>query len=112
MQRQTKPYTLAQYIDAGCPTLTRDGVTAVGTLLVLTGKNVKGKNRLREAHAAMPGWDGSWRVQNELEQVTFAPSVRGPWLFVAPRCADSVIRERYSRWVHANADDHFDVAAA
>lgn len=25
MQRQTKPYTLAQYLDAGCLTLTRDG---------------------------------------------------------------------------------------
>ena len=84
----------------------------VRPLLVLTGKSAKGKNRLREAAAAMPGWDGSWRVQNEQERVTFAPGLRGPWLFVAPRGADSVNRERHSRWVHATADEHFDVAAA
>lgn len=84
----------------------------VRPLLVLTGKSAKGKNRLREAAAAMPGWDGSWRVQNEQERVTFAPGVRGPWLFVAPRGADSVNREKHSRWVHEYADDHFDVTAA
>lgn len=87
-------------------------VRGVRPLLVLTGKSAKGKNRLREAAAAMPGWDGSWRVQNEMERVTFAPGVRGPWLFVAPRGADSVNREKHSRWVHEYADEHFDVAAA
>jgi len=84
----------------------------VRLLVVLMGKSTKGKNRLREAAAAMPGWDGSWRVQNEQERVTFAPGVRGPWLFVAPRGADSVNRERFSRWVHEYADEHFNVTAA
>lgn len=84
----------------------------VRPLLVLTGKSAKGKNRLREAAADMPGWDGSWRVQNEQERVTFAPGVRGPWLFVAPRGADSVNREKHSRWVHEYADEHFNVTAA
>ena len=79
---------------------------------MLTGKSAKGKNRLREATVAMPGWDGSWCVHNEQERVTFAPGVRGQWLFVAPRGADSVNRERFSRWVHEYADEHFDVAAA
>lgn len=84
----------------------------VRPLLVLAGRSAKGKNRLREAAAAMPGWDGSWRVQNEMERVTFAPGVRGPWLFVAPRGADSVNREKHSRWVHAEADADFSVSAA
>lgn len=84
----------------------------VRPLLVLAGKTAKGKNRLREAHAAMPGWDGSWRVQNKQERVTFAPSVRGPWLFVAPRGADSANREKHSRWVHEFVDADFTVSAA
>lgn len=84
----------------------------VRPLVTLTAKSGKGKSRLREVAAAVPGWDGSWRVQNEQERVTFAPGVRGPWLFVAPRGVDSVSRERFSRWVHEYADEHFDVTAA
>jgi hypothetical protein len=84
---------------------------SVRPLLVLTGKSAKGRNRLREAAAAMPSWDGSWGVEYEVERVPFAPGVPGPWLFVSPHGADSVDRERFSRWVHEYADENFDVAA-
>jgi len=60
----------------------------------------------------MPAWGGQWCVQNELDSVTFAPGVRGPWLFVAPVGVGAPHKEKHSRWVHATADADFGVAAA
>lgn len=76
-------------------------------IIVLTGKTAKGKNRLREVVANIPCWDGLWIVQNELEHVAFANGMRGPWLFIVPRCADSINTDRHSRWIHATEDENF-----
>jgi hypothetical protein len=50
----------------------------VRPLLRLTARTRKAENRLREACANMPAWDGRWVVQQEQTRVTFAPGTNGP----------------------------------
>jgi hypothetical protein len=84
----------------------------VRPLLRLTARTRKADNRLREACANMPAWDGRWVVQQEQARVTFAPGTSGPWLFVAPVGVDSRSKDRHSRWVHEFVDADFIVSAS
>jgi len=77
-------------------------------LVLLKAKTAHGKNRLHEAAIAMPEWPGEWEVLEERELVP-AFTGRGPFLFVAPVAAEPRSRDRFSRWVAAHNDKHFDV---
>jgi hypothetical protein len=64
--------------------------------MILKGKTLKGKNRIRE--------HGS-----EWDTLTSSPSVLfdarpGPWLFVAP-----IGKPFDARWIHALHDDNFEI---
>lgn len=64
----------------------------------LTGKTLKGKNRIREAGT------NHWIVLREADEVVF--SVRpGPWLFVTP----DANKQDFSRWVQLADDPDFIV---
>lgn len=67
--------------------------------LKLTGKTMKGKNRVRE-HGQL------WVVHAETQIVLFNPEP-GPWLFVAPVGKD--FQDKSSRWIHAVDDKDFIV---
>lgn len=84
----------------------------VGPLRVLlAGRSLKGKSRLREAAISMPVWDGVWLRTEERDSVPFAPGKPGPWLFVRPDVEDAHA-DTFSRWVHLWTDEHFTVSAA
>lgn len=79
--------------------------------VLLAGRSLKGKSRLREAAIRMPAWDGVWLRTEERDNVLFEPGEPGPWLFVRPDVSD-VHADRFARWVHLWADEHFTVSAA
>jgi len=74
----------------------------LGKTVQLKGISQKGKNRVRE-HG------DRWTVLAETDQVLFAPSTSGPWLFVAPMGLGQ--DDKASRWVRANGDTDFTVVA-
>lgn len=75
----------------------------------LLPKSHKGKNRLIEAGKAMPEWNWTWDVVKEADHI--AAKDGGPVLFVAPAGQDDDNQQRFSRWVHATADQDFTVHA-
>lgn len=79
--------------------------------VLLAGRSLKGKSRLREAALRMPAWDGVWLLTEERENVLFAPGKPGPWLFLRP-AAEDAHADTFSRWVHLWTDEHFTVSAA
>lgn len=78
----------------------------LGKIVQLKGISQKGKNRVRE-HG------DRWTVLAETDQVLFAPSTPGPWLFVTPNVAGPGLGQddKASRWVRANGDSDFTVVA-
>ena len=74
----------------------------LGKTVQLKGLSQKGKNRVRE-HG------DRWTVLAETDQVLFAPSTPGIWLFVAPVGLGQ--DDKASRWVRADGDTDFTVVA-
>ena len=74
----------------------------LGKTVQLKGISQKGKNRIRE-HG------DRWTVLAETDQVLFAPSTTGPWLFLAPLGLGQ--DDKASRWVRASGDSDFMVLA-
>jgi hypothetical protein len=75
-------------------------MSILGKTIRLKGKTQKGKNRVRE-HGEM------WNVLAETDKVLFAPSVTGPFLFVAPVGKNQ--NDKSSRWIHGLTDLDFDI---
>ncbi len=75
-------------------------MSLLGKTIRLKGKTQKGKNRVRE-HGEM------WVVFAECETVLFAPSKKGPWLFLSPLGKNQ--DDKASRWVKSTDDVDFDV---
>lgn len=65
----------------------------------LTGKTMKGKNRVRE-HGPL------WVVHVITEKVLFN-SEPGPWMFISP--VGTEFQDKSSRWVHETNDTDFIV---
>lgn len=63
----------------------------------LTGKTLRGKNKLHEA-----GSPEHWTVLKQQAMVVFS-NKEGPWIFVGTGNAF------YDRWVHLTDDDNFTV---
>jgi hypothetical protein len=70
--------------------------------VTLSGKSMKGKNRVRE-HGSV------WVIHAEVERVLFN-SEPGPWLFVSP--VGKAFQDKSSRWIHADNDQDFNVNPA
>lgn len=81
----------------------------------VTGKSLKGKNRVREAKNALgDAWDGStWAVLESRGAVAFS-SRRGMWLHVCPLAVPAELRQAsdLSRWMLRDDDEHFTVVSA
>ncbi len=67
--------------------------------VILVGKTMKGKNRIRE-HGSV------WTIHAEVEKVLFNPQP-GIWLFVTP--FGSEFQSKSSRWIHKTDDKDFSV---
>lgn len=72
----------------------------IGTRLVLMGTSKKGKERIRNLTTV-------WEVLDTADIVLFAPSVKGPWLFVEPLMEDKSKKLRGARWIHGTSDKDF-----
>lgn len=72
----------------------------LGKQIQLTGISQKGKNRIRE-NGPM------WVVFAVTDTVLFAPSERGPFLFVAPVGKNHY--DKASRWVRITNDPDFTI---
>jgi hypothetical protein len=70
----------------------------LGKTIQLKGISNKGKNRIKE-HS------NQWTVLAETETVLFAPSQKGPWLFVTPKGRDQ--NDKASRWIKLEGDPDF-----
>lgn len=75
-------------------------MSLLGKKIKLAGTSQKGKNRVRE-HG------NEWIVLAECDTVLFAPSNKGPWLFVTP--VGQTHDSKATRWVHLNNDENFVV---
>ena len=75
-------------------------MSLLGKTIRLKGKTMKGKNRVRE-HGDL------WNVLAETDHVLFAPSSKGPWLFVAPVGKNQ--DDKASRWIHGLTDLDFEI---
>jgi hypothetical protein len=75
-------------------------MSLLGKQIKLKGKSARGKNRVRE-HG------DEWIVLAETDTVLFAPSKKGPFLFIAPKGQGQ--NDKASRWVHLNDDENFVV---
>lgn len=75
-------------------------MSLLGKQIQLKGISQKGKNRVRE-HG------DRWTVFAETDVILFAPSKRGPWLFISPVGTNQ--DSKASRWVRANDDEDFVV---
>ncbi len=75
-------------------------MTFLGKRIQMTGVSQKGKNRVRE-HGPI------WHVLAETDTILFAPSKKGPWLFVSP--PEKGMHDKSSRWVHATNDLDFSI---
>lgn len=64
--------------------------------MILKGKTLKGKNRIRELGS-------EWELVTTANNVLFE-SRPGPWLCVCPKGNPS-----QGRWVHATHDDNFEI---
>jgi len=64
----------------------------------LTGKTLKGKNRVRE-------FGSEWNLIDTKDKVSFTQEP-GPWLLLKP-AKDKQGRNDGSRWVHATHDQDF-----
>jgi len=67
--------------------------------MILKGKSLKGKNRIRE-HGEF------WFIEFEADTVLFDPRP-GPWALVAPCRSDNP--DLHSRWIHLKEDKDFIV---
>lgn len=73
----------------------------------LIPKTHKAKNRINEARAFSPSWDGiAWGIIKQADTVIFSDKC-GPWLFVAPVGCEAV--DKVSRWVNQSNDVDFTV---
>lgn len=77
-------------------------------LLRLTSKTNKAKSRLNQIAESLPGWDGLWNVTESRQSVAFDPQP-GPWHHCHPRVIEGFQPVRYTRWVHDQTDEHFDI---
>ena len=68
--------------------------------MILKGKSLKGKNRIRE-HGEF------WFIEFEADTVLFDPRP-GPWALVIP---GSWANREHSRWIHLKADKDFIVVS-
>ncbi len=75
-------------------------MSLLGKTIRLTGKTMKGKNRVRE-NGEM------WTVLAETETVLFAPSSKGPWIFISP--VGKSQDDKASRWCHSLSDLDFNI---
>ena len=76
--------------------------------VTLTPKTQRGKNKIREAKAALPEWDGeTWHVIERRAGILFAPHAHGLWQLAVPNVAKDLVRERLSRWIHTTDDADF-----
>lgn len=75
-------------------------MSLLGKTIILKGLSQKGKNRVRD-HGNI------WSVLAETDTILFAPTKKGPWLFIAPNgdTADS----KAARWIHSDNDYDFIV---
>lgn len=64
--------------------------------MILKGKTLKGKNRIRELGA-------EWDIVTTANTVLF-DARPGPWLAIAPRSNPDAWR-----WIHAHHDDNFEI---
>lgn len=78
----------------------------------VSGKSLKGKNRVREAKASLgDAWDGStWVVLEARGAVSFS-SRRGMWLHICPIAVppEDRLASDFSRWALRDDDDNFNV---
>jgi hypothetical protein len=75
-------------------------MSLLGKKIQLVGKSQKGKNRVREQGPM-------WIVFAETETVLFAPSERGPWIFIAPE--GKTHDDKASRWIRVTGDVDFNI---
>lgn len=75
-------------------------MTYLAKRIQLTGLSQKGKNRVRE-HGPV------WHVLAETDVVLFAPTKKGPWLFIAPDGA--TMDSKAARWIHSSNDLDFSI---
>lgn len=75
-------------------------MSLLGKDIKLKGLSQKGKNRVRD-HGDL------WTVLAETDSVLFAPSTKGPWLFIAPKGFGQ--NDKASRWLRADGDPDFTV---
>lgn len=66
--------------------------------MILRGKTLKGKNRIRELGEV-------WFLDRKQDSVLFS-SRPGPWGFVFPKDHDRV---QHSRWIHLESDLDFEI---
>lgn len=74
----------------------------LGTTVILVGKTLKGKNRVRNIGS-------EWTVIAHTDRVLFSPGKVGNWLHIEPVNSSSVDRDRLSRWVNLDDDPDFTV---
>lgn len=70
--------------------------------VMLVGKTLKGKNRLRESNT------NTWRIVRISDKVGFSQEP-GPWFLVRPCIKDSNESQWLSRWVHSSNDKDFTI---
>lgn len=66
--------------------------------MILKGKTLKGKNRIRENGA-------EWILLREADSVLFNPE-RGPWFFIRPIDKKNDDKDR---WIHSIHDTDFEI---
>lgn len=75
-------------------------MSPLGKQIRLSGKTLKGKNRIKE-HGEF------WHVLAVTDHVLFSPNNQGPWLFVAP--LGKTQDDKASRWIHGENDINFNL---